>query len=420
MTAVGGVIMRISSIRTIGGTFLAAGIGLSFGAVMTAAAQTRPAIPDAQIESNVLKALASAPGLATQDIQSAAVFGTVTLTGIVQSDALRTQAENLVARANGVKKVIDEMTIGDPPAAVANDTTTPDPAMQNEAPVDGSPDATQGSERNAQSNTTNTPPQDASAAPPTSEAGGSSHRQIYTQAPPLTGRQRMPESYVASRRGAVIPGGQQAGIEVAIPAGSMLRIRINRGLDSNHVQPGTNFDGTILTDVVTGGAVAIPRGATVSGTVFDAKKAGILKGEGQLSLQLTSVTLGGNVYPLNSEVWTQNGRDKTTGTVNKAVGFGVVGALIGAVAGGGEGAAIGAGLGGGAGLADSAASPRGQIIVPPESVLTFRTATPLTIRTVSEQEMQRLAYAAGPQQPPAPRRVRYYSPYYGYYYGPAR
>lgn len=410
--------MRVRYIRPVGETFLAAWIGLSFGGAMVAA-QTRAALPDAQIESNVLKALASAPELATQNIQSATIFGTVTLTGSVEGEALRTQAENLVARANGVKKVIDEMTIGDPAAALADDTTSPDPATQNEAPVDGLPTAARGNQQDVPSGT-NPPSQAATEAVPPSTDVQANRRQPYVQAPPAGGRRAMPGTYAAPKSSAVIPGGQQAGLEVVIPVGSMLRLRINRGLDSNHVQPGTNFDGTILTDVVAGGAVAIPRGATVSGTVLDAKKAGILKGEGQLSLQLTSVTLGGNVYPLNSEVWTQNGRDKTTGTVNKAVGFGVVGALIGAVAGGGEGAAIGAGLGGGAGLADSAASPRGQIIVPPESVLTFRTATPFTIRTVSEQEMQRLAYAAGPQQPPAPRRVRYYSPYYGYYYGPAR
>ena len=106
--------------------------------------------------------------------------------------------------------------------------------------------------------------------------------------------------------------------------------------------------------------------------------------------------------------------------MNNTVGLGVVGAVIGAVAGGGEGAAIGAGVGAGAGLAGSAASPRGQIIIPPESVLTFTTASPAVVKTVSEQEMSRLSYAAGPQQPQGPPRVRYYSPYYGYYYGPPR
>jgi hypothetical protein len=130
--------------------------------------------------------------------------------------------------------------------------------------------------------------------------------------------------------------------------------------------------------------------------------------------------LGGNVYPVSTEVWQREGRDKTVGTVNNTVGMGALGAIIGAIAGGGQGAAIGAGVGGAAGLAGSTASPRGQIIIPPESVLTFRTAQPVGVKTVSEAEMARLSYAAGPQQPQGPPRVRYYSPYYGYYYGPPR
>jgi hypothetical protein len=207
-------------------------------------------------------------------------------------------------------------------------------------------------------------------------------------------------------------------MSVMVPAGAVLRIRINRGLDSQHVQPGAQFDGTVLTDVVADNAVAIPRGATVSGIVVDSKKAGVFKGEGELSLQINSLTLGGAVYPLQTDVWQRNGRDKTAGTVNNTAGGAAIGALFGALAGGGTGAAIGAGVGGGLGLAGSAASPRGQIIVPPESVLTFRTAAPVPVKTVSEQEMARLSYAAGPQAPPPPPMRRYYSPYYGYYYAP--
>jgi hypothetical protein len=208
-------------------------------------------------------------------------------------------------------------------------------------------------------------------------------------------------------------------MEVTVPAGAILQIRINRGLDSNHTQPGTNFDGMVLADVVAGGAVAIPRGAAVQGTVVDAKKAGTFKGQGELSLKINSITMGGIVYPVTTEVWDHNGRDKTAGTVNRTVGTSAIGALFGAAAGGGAGAAIGAGVGAGLGLAGSAASPRGEIIVPPESVLNFRTAQPLQVTTVSQAEMARLSYAAGPQTPAGPPMRRYYSPYYGYYYAPA-
>src|SRR5665213_2871298 len=84
---------------------------LAGGLTLSAAAQQKP-LPDAQVESNVLRALASAPELSTQNIQSTTVYGVVTLTGSANDEASRTKAENLVARAQGVKKVVDEMTIG--------------------------------------------------------------------------------------------------------------------------------------------------------------------------------------------------------------------------------------------------------------------------------------------------------------------
>jgi hypothetical protein len=416
--------MSVRTIRNTGGIILVG--GLVFGA-MGALAQANSTLPDAQIESNVLKALASATDLSTQNIQTSTVYGTVTLTGNVHNETLRTEAENLAARAQGVKKVVDELTLGDTPATPAGDQSA-----QN-APAPGEqPDSSQSNQPVLQSDGTYAPAPDGTGASPApsdaqnaeNDAGappppqGGYPQNGPQQGPPPSGRQPMGQDYAQGN--APIPGGQQAGVDVTVPAGAMLRIRINRGLDSNHIQPGTNFDGTVLTDVVAGGAVAIPRGATVTGTVVDAKKAGVFKGEGELSLQLTSLTLGGKVYPLTSNIWARNGKDKTAGTVNNTVGLGAVGALLGAVAGGGEGAAIGAGVGAGAGLAGSAASPRGQIIIPPESVLTFSTANPAVVKTVSEREMQRLAYSAGPQQPQGPPRVRYYSPYSGYYYGPPR
>jgi hypothetical protein len=386
-------------------------------------------VPDAQIESNVLRALASAPELSTQNIQSSTVYGVVTLSGNVHDEAMRTKAENLAARAAGVKKVVDQLTLGDtpPPTDAANGpqsgsdqqamNQSPDPNADQAVPPAGQvllSDGTYGPAPDG-SGAAPAPQQSPNQAPPPAQNGGQS-------GPPPMQRRPMYNGYGPGGPrpdGRPVPGGQQAGLEVTVPAGSVLRIRINRGLDSQHIQPGANFDGTVLTDVVAGGAVAIPRGATVQGTVVDAKKAGVFKGEGELALQITSLTLGGNVYPVTSEVWQRNGGDKTAGTVNRTAGGAALGAVFGALAGGGTGAAIGAGVGGGLGLGSAAASPRGQIIVPPESVLTFRMAQPSVVRTVSEAEMARLSYAAGPGAPPQRPMRRYYSPYYGYYYAPA-
>jgi hypothetical protein len=211
-------------------------------------------------------------------------------------------------------------------------------------------------------------------------------------------------------------GGQKAGESVVVPAGAMIRVRVNKTLASNHTKPGTTFDGIVLNDVTAGGFVAIPRGATVQGTVVDAKASGALSGRGELSIQLTQVTLGGKNYPLVSDVWAHNGGDKTIETINKTAGLGAVGAVFGALAGGGVGAAVGGGVGAAAGLGSSAASGRGQVIIPSEGVVSFNLAKPATVSTVSEQEMQRLAYGVTPGADP--RLVRRPPTYYGPYYGP--
>lgn len=458
-------------------------LGCSLAFATSAVAQNQPAMSDAQIEANVLRALASAPELSTQNIQSATVYGTVTLTGNVQDDAMRTKAEDLVARAAGVKKVVDELSLGDTPAPAdqaSNQSAPPPPNGQLQSDGSYAPappqqaDNTQPPAPGQDQQPGQYPPDNGQQpAPPPADANqqypggyGPPQEQAPQQQPygppqtaqpnqqypggygppqgqypeqgqypqqgqyPAQGQypdQTQPQPYGPPARRPLYngpqqaynpPGGQVAGVQVTIPAGAMLRIRINRGLDSNHLKPGTPFDGTVLNDVPADGQVAIPRGAQIQGTVVDAKKAKALSGHGELSLAINSVTLGGITYPLNTELWQREGRDKSATTVNSALGLGALGAIFGGIAGGGAGAAIGAAAGGAVGVAGSASSPGGRVIIPPEAVITFQLAQPAVVKTVSEQEMARLAYAAGPNQPPQPRMRRYYSPYYGYYYAP--
>jgi hypothetical protein len=414
---------------------LAGGIMLAAAAVAQAQSGGTPSTTsDAQVESNVLQALAGASDLSKQNIQSSTVYGVVTLSGNVHSEAQRTEAENLAARAAGVKKVVDEITLGDTPPP-QNEPAQASNESQAQAGGQGAQMETPPPGWVLQSDGTYAPPeggqpQQASASPETSQAQGGYVQQgppqqgYPQQGPPQQGYpQRSPmyggQPYQAYAPPQGVARGQRPGMPVMVPQGAPLQVRINRGIDSNHIVPGTAFDGTVMNDIVAGGAVAIPRGAHVTGVVVDSKKAGALKGHGELSLQINSLTLGGQVYPLMSDVWERRGHDKTAGTVDRAVGLGALGALVGAVAGGGAGAAIGAGVGAGAGVASAAASPGGRVIIPPESVVTFQVAQSIGVHTVSEQEMARLSYAAGPTQPMRPAMRRYCDPYRGCYWGPA-
>ena len=118
-------------------------------------AQTAPAakVPDAQVEANVLKALAGAQDLANQPMTTTTVYGVVTLSGSVQTEAMRTEAENIVSRTAGVVKVVDEMTLsGDAGASqqpmanggqLQSDGTMAPATAQDQQQAQGAPDNSQ-------------------------------------------------------------------------------------------------------------------------------------------------------------------------------------------------------------------------------------------------------------------------------------
>jgi len=409
------------------------GSGVSF-------AQTKPApMPDAQIEANVLRALAGAPELADQSITSTTVYGTVTLNGTVRDEPSRDLAEHLVANTAGVQKVVDQLTIS-APAAASNDSQQvgTNPQLQSDgtmAPAQGqAPPPAQNYPNSAGAPQNGAPPQQGQYPPPYGappQAGQYPPQQQGQYpppygAPPQAGQypppyggpqyQPYPPQYGPPQQPYVA---QKGGDAVVVPAGSILRVRINQGMSSKNATPGTAFDGVVLSNVVVGNSIAIPRGASIQGTVVDAHTAGQLGGKGELKLQLTNVSFGGKTYPVATDFWWHQGVDKTANTVGNTVGLAGVGALIGAVAGGGVGAAVGAGVGGIAGLGVSSASGKGEAALPPEAIVTFHLTQPADVTTVSQAELNRL----GAGVPPPQMQRRYPPPpppgYYPYPYGPA-
>jgi hypothetical protein len=363
------------------------------------------------VEANVLKALAGAPDLANQQITTSTVYGVVTLSGSVESEALRVEAETLASTSRGVRKVVDEMTLGGENANAA--------AQQS----NGSAVAdAQGANPNSAQDGNMAPAQVAQQPAPIEEGSPDSDNtgsanQVQNQAPNQSANSAVQRPYGAPPAGYAqaqsVYGGQQEGLVVTVPAGALLRMRINQTLTSGSAKPGDSFDGIVVNDVVAGGAVAIPRGAAVQGTVVDAKKSGVLAGRGELTLQLTQVTLGGVSTPIVSDVWGRTTGDKAVQSVNNTVAGGAIGALFGAVAGGGRGAAIGAGVGGALGLGSAAASGGGQVYVPSEGLLTFHLAQPATVSTLSQAEMDRLAQGVPQGAQPQQLQRRYPTVYYG-------
>ena len=392
-------------------------------------AQTKPAtMPDAQVEANVLKALAGAPELADQSITSTTVYGTVTLNGTVRDEPSRDLAEHLVANTAGVQKVVDQLVISATPSANSDSQQAgTNPNLQSDgtiAPPNQNPPA-QNTPQNAQQAA---PPQQGQYPPPPPQQGQYPPQQAgqypppYGQQPygqPPYGQAPYRQPYPPQYAQPYVP--QKGGDAVVVPSGSTLRVRINQGMNSKNTAKGATFDGVVLENVFSGNAIAIPRGTTFQGTVVEAHPAGQLNGKGELKLQLTSVTFGGMTYPIATDFWWHQGADKTANTVGNTIGLAGVGALIGAVAGGGVGAAVGAGVGGVAGLGVSSVSGRGEAALPSEAIVTFHLTQPADVTTVSQAELNRLG-AGVPQvqrrypYPPPPPPYPY--PYYGpaYYY----
>lgn len=167
---------------------------------------------------------------------------------------------------------------------------------------------------------------------------------------------------------------------IVVDAGTEIVVTADQSVSSKTSNSGDRFDVSVAEPVVVGNKVVIPKGSTGTGTVTDARSAGRFKGNAEISVTLSSLSINGQNYDVRTSEVTEasKGRGKRT-----AVGVGggaVVGALIGALAGGGKGAAIGAGAGAGAGTAGAAFTGNRDITIRAERRLAFRLTDPLEVQ----------------------------------------
>ncbi len=166
---------------------------------------------------------------------------------------------------------------------------------------------------------------------------------------------------------------------IVVPAGKTVTVSLGSALGSKLSQSGQTFSGTVAKDVLVGNAVAISKGATVGGTVTDAKPLGKFAGGAVLQVRLDSINLNGSDLPVQTALrtFTIKGKGKRTGVM--AGGGAALGGIVGALAGGGKGAAIGMAAGGGAGAGGAALTGNKEIVLPAESAVSFELSQPLEI-----------------------------------------
>jgi hypothetical protein len=339
---------------------------------------------------DVVHALDATQELKSDLITAATIEGEVTLSGTVASKASSDMAESIASRVGGVTKVNNNLKIGNP-----QDASAANPGAQQMA--GNQPDNGPGPQGYPQPAS----PQDQGQSP-------DQDQQPYYPPQPQY-RNQAPQA----------PAYAIANGPVTIAPGTLIQLRTSEPVNSKRAKDGQPVQFTVIQDVTVGNVLAIPRGATVHGVVTEAKKAGDLGGSPVLALRLTSLDLGGQSYPIDSDQFKVKGPNKAGHTVGNAVGGGILGTIIGCAVGRGFGCAVGAGAGIAAGTAASAASPGPGIWIPAEARVDFHLVSPLTVAPVNAQEAARLAqglYQGGPNL----YQRGYYPygrPYYGYPYG---
>jgi hypothetical protein len=171
-------------------------------------------------------------------------------------------------------------------------------------------------------------------------------------------------------------------VDVTIPAGTTLTIRVDQSINVKTSQAGDTFTGEIVDPVFAPGDnnVLVPKGAPVGGVVDEAHKRGHFKGRSTLELRLTSLTLNGTRYSLMTRDLMESKKGKGKRSAAMIGGGSGVGMLVGGVATGGVGLLVGGLVGGGVGAAAAGSTGNRDLDIRAESIVHFKLADDLVVQ----------------------------------------
>jgi hypothetical protein len=223
-------------------------------------------------------------------------------------------------------------------------------------------------------NTTSTTRSDTVVAPMTAVAGPVDAGRAVAPADPLATDPRLATSAQPAPLGPVI-----SPVNLEVPAGTRLDIRVNQRISVKTAHAGDRFTGEVVHPVLSGNSTAIPSGTPVEGIIDASHRRGHFKGASILELRLVSMRLNGQRYALDTadNVRGKKGKGKrSTALIAGGTGAGM---LIGGLATGGVGLVVGGLIGGGAGTGIAGLTGNRDIIIPAESVVSFRLADDLAV-----------------------------------------
>ena len=203
------------------------------------------------------------------------------------------------------------------------------------------------------------------------QAGQTSETITTTQTPPAPGA---PVPAPSEPTVSAVP----QPVNVTIPAGTMLTIRIDQRISVKTSRAGDQFTGELVEPVLAeDNSVLLPKGALVGGVVDVSHRRGHFKGRSLLELRLTSLTMNGTQYPLTSRDLADSKRGKGRRSAAFISGGTGLGMLVGGVATGGVGLVVGGLVGGAGGTALAGLTGNRDIEIPAESIVHFKLADDL-------------------------------------------
>jgi Arc/MetJ family transcription regulator len=355
---------------------------------------------DAKISSDIQGKFSQDSGLSTKQLMVESKDGVVTLGGIVDNAAQRDAASRQAASVAGVREVVNNLQVGNAPAAAGVAASVPAGATRASG---ASPDKTRpgvgkksGKNRDAEAadaagnsgdaaNGNDSANQlgggNSAAADPATQAAAVSADNAAAQAPPTvppTVASQPPDSS-SSPSSSSSSTTAATGKRMIIDQGTQMAVRLIDPIDSEKNQVGDTFRATLNAALTSDGEEAVPAGVELTGHLVDVKSASKFAGQSVVVLQLDSISSGGKIYSLQTDQYRKEGKSRGKNTAEKVGGGAILGGIIGAIAGGGKGAAIGTAAGAGAGGAAQAASKSQQIKLPSETVLNFLLQAPIEV-----------------------------------------
>jgi len=201
-----------------------------------------------------------------------------------------------------------------------------------------------------------------------------------TQPPPPPsdrGFYRAPQPPPQSQGVAQQPSPSMPVAGVQIPVGTQITIRMIDRVDSEVARLGQTFRASVDEPVLINGQTVVPRGADALVKLVEDKQSGKFEGRTVLTLELTDITINGQMVDTTTGDVSQASSSRGARTAKVVGGTTALGAIIGALAGGGRGAAIGAASGAAVGGGAEILTKGQQVKIPSETRLTFALQQPI-------------------------------------------